>query len=91
MKALLIAACALLSFGCGPDLNSSDVGTTEQALEAPPVTMGDLPAPLQAFINEVAKGQADFSLNPVEDRFFQVMTVTQTPPSTPPPPCPSCR
>lgn len=94
MKALLIAACALVSFGCGPpepDQDSNGVGVAEQALDAPPVSMDELPAPLQALINEVAKGQPDLSLDPVEDRFFQVVNVTQTPPPTPLPPCPSCR
>ena len=93
MKALLIGSCALLFLGCGPPdplPQGCAVGETEQALEAPPVTMEELPL-LQALINEVAKGELVLDQDPVEERFFHVVTVTQTPPSTPLPPCPSCR
>lgn len=90
MKALLAAACALLLSGCGPP-DEAEVGQSQQALDGPPVTMEELPAPLQALINEVAKGHLVLVQDPVEDRFFHVMTVTETPPRTPLPPCPSCR
>lgn len=94
MKTVLIAACALAFVGCGPP-DSSPAGCalaeTEQALDDTPVSMDELPAPLQALIEEVAKNQRIWEQDPVEERFFHVVTVTQTPPQTPRPPCPSCR
>ncbi len=92
MKTLFIAACAFTFVGCGPPeptYGGCAVAETEQAEET--VTMSELPAPLQALIDEVAKGHLVWEQDPVEERFFHVVTVTQTPPQTPPPPCPSCR
>lgn len=92
MKTVLIAACALAFLGCGPPGPPvQGCALAEQALDDSPVSMEELPAPLQALINEVAKNQRIWEQDPVEERFFHVATVTQTPPQTPRPPCPSCR
>lgn len=94
MKALLVGSCGLLFLGCGPPAplpSGCAVGEAEQALEAPPVTMEELPLVLQALLEEAAKGELVSEQDPVEERFFHVVTVTQTPPPTPLPPCPSCR
>lgn len=90
MKPLFIAAAALALLGCGPPDEAELVASTGQALDSPEVTMNELPAPLQALI-DAAKGRVVLAQDPVEDRFFHVMTVNQTPPPTPLPPCPSCR
>ena len=90
MKALLVAACSLVFLGCGPPDEAEMLASTGQALEGPPVVMDETPAPLQALI-DAAKGRVVLAQDPVEERFFYVMTVNQTPPPTPLPPCPSCR
>lgn len=92
MKALL-AAATLLAFGCGPDL--AEPGAQDNAVAAE-AALDNLPprpeTPLRLVIIETEEGLAFKLVNdPVEERFFHEVDVTQPPPQMPTPPCPTCR
>ncbi|MFO0600932.1 MAG: hypothetical protein U0228_36820 [Myxococcaceae bacterium] len=87
----LLAAVAVLVFGCGPEdeLTPPAATTTPQALEATPL---EPETSLRLEIVNTEQGLIFRLVNdPVEERFFHKTNVTQPAPQMPTPPCPACR
>ena len=91
MRTLLAAAAAALAFGCGPDAELTDP-TAQQTAALDEVVEPALENPMRLEIVNTEQGLI-FRLvqDPVEERFFVPVDVTQPPPAMPPPPCPTCR
>jgi hypothetical protein len=87
----LLAAVAVLGLGCGPeDQLAPEVANAQQAATEEVIPQPETTLRLQVVNTE--QGLAFRLVNdPVEERFFREVDVTQPPPPMPMPPCPVCR
>lgn len=98
MKPLLTALC-VLAWGCGSEeplgVTSSTDAITQEARDAKTEQMDQVDPPPRAVHLEIVSTELGliFRLvqDPVEDRFFRTIDLTQPAPTVPAPPCPTCR